>query len=67
MLEEKNTDNGNIYFPKVKIESVLNLMLDGYWLLNKNEIIVDVNQSYCEMSGYSKEEIIGKKVRDLQV
>lgn len=52
---------------KIKVEDILNLMLDGYWLVNNKGIVIDVNQSYCEMSGFSKEEIIGSRIANLQI
>ncbi len=34
----------------------------GYWHIDEYEYTVEVNQALCEMLGYDKEQIIGKKV-----
>jgi len=56
---------------KKKIENnlnnILDLMSDGYWLVNSKGILIDVNASYCKMSGFIKEEIVGKKISELQI
>jgi len=33
---------------------------EGFWLLDSNQKIIDVNQSLCDMLGYSRSEMIGK-------
>lgn len=35
---------------------------DGILIGNRNGIIIDANSSICKMSGYSREEIIGKNI-----
>ena len=57
---------------KVEIEKKRSLALfrtirDGYWLVNMEGIIVDVNDSYCNMTGYSKDEIIGTNVSEFDI
>jgi len=53
---------------KLKIEENLkDLMIDGYWLVNTKGEVTDVNKAYCKMSGFSREEIIGKQVKKLQI
>jgi len=33
---------------------------EGFWLLDSNHKTIDVNQSLCDMLGYSRSELIGK-------
>ena len=35
---------------------------DGFWLVNHEGIIREVNDAYCRLSGYSRQEILGKPV-----
>jgi PAS domain S-box-containing protein len=37
---------------------------EGYWLIDHNAETLDVNQSLCNMLGYSREELLGKKPQD---
>jgi len=43
-----------------KYRNLIETTSEGFWLLNNDNITVDVNNSLCEMLGYSKDEIIGK-------
>jgi len=40
---------------------------DGFWLLDIHGNILDVNQAYCEASGYGREDLIGKNLHDIEV
>jgi len=42
--------------------SILHMAMDGYWLLDKQERILEVNESYCKMSGYTKQELLGRSI-----
>jgi PAS domain S-box-containing protein len=48
---------------KLMIES----SIDGFWLVDPQSNIIDVNDSYCRMTGYSREEMLKMKVSDLEV
>jgi PAS domain S-box-containing protein len=43
-----------------RYKSLLDTTLEGVWVLNQDRITVEVNDSLCNMLGYSKEEMIGK-------
>jgi PAS domain S-box-containing protein len=40
--------------------------LFGYWLVDENGKLLDVNDSYCRMSGYTREELLYFSVLDLE-
>ena len=42
-----------------KYYSIIETTSEGFWLLDVNEISLDVNQSLCNMLGYTSEELIG--------
>jgi len=44
------------------LQKILETATDGYYAVNEDLLIVDVNEAYCRMSGYSKEEIIGTSI-----
>jgi len=33
---------------------------EGFWLLDSDKKTIDINQSLCDMLGYSRSEMIGK-------
>ena len=45
--------------------SILQANPDGYWLADGNGRILEVNHSYCTMSGYSEYELLTMKISDL--
>lgn len=45
---------------------VLETCHDGYWMTDKNGILLDVNQAYAGLSGYRVDELIGKHIADLE-
>jgi PAS domain S-box-containing protein len=39
---------------------------DGFWRLTPNGTIMDVNETYCRMIGYSREELLSMKIDQLE-
>ncbi|TAH39912.1 MAG: PAS domain S-box protein [Bacteroidetes bacterium] len=46
---------------------VINTMMDGFMLADRNGKIIEVNPSYCQTSGYSREELLNMTVNDLKL
>ncbi len=44
---------------------VLETAMDGFWKLDHKGDIIEVNPSYCNMIGYSKEELLTMNVKDV--
>lgn len=40
--------------------------MDGFWEIDGNGRIVEVNQAYCSLSGYQRSEILGMHIEDLE-
>ena len=49
------------------LHSILDATLDGFLRVDVHGNIVDVNPTYCEQSGYSREELLRMNVLDLEV
>ena len=50
---------------KAYLQEILQSSPDGFWLVGENNSIIDVNEAYCRMSGYSREEILRLSVADI--
>lgn len=48
------------------VRDVVNTTRDGYWVVNSQGRLEDVNESYCRMTGYSRDEMLTLSIRDLE-
>jgi PAS domain S-box-containing protein len=46
--------------------AVLDAAADGCWVLDGHGRIADVNDAYCRMSGYSREQLLGMTPQDIE-
>lgn len=47
--------------------AILQTAMDGFWLVDMDGRLLEVNEAYCEMSGYSEPELLGMRISDLSV
>ena len=47
--------------------TILQSAMDGFWLVDTQGHLLEVNETYCRMSGYSAEELLVMHISDLQV
>ena len=47
-------------------KAILRSATDGFWRIDLQGRILEVNEAYCQMSGYSEEELLTKGVSDLE-
>jgi PAS domain S-box-containing protein len=59
-LAEERLARQNAY-----LEAILQTTADGFWVVNHKGYLQSVNQAYCRMSGYTKEELEVMRVNDL--
>jgi PAS domain S-box-containing protein len=46
---------------------ILQTAMDGFWLAEIQGRIIEINEAYCRMSKYSKEELLAMNISDLEV
>ncbi len=46
--------------------TILLSAMDGFWLVDKEGRLLEVNAAYCRMSGYSAEELLAMRISDLK-
>jgi len=47
------------------LEAILHTTPDGFWVVDTNKRLVEANEAYCRMSGYSREELLQLQINDL--
>lgn len=57
-------DSGNLF--DNDFEMIIRNSLDGFWMNDTEARILDVNDSYCRISGYSREELLMMSIPDLE-
>lgn len=50
-----------------RYRSVIETSLDGYWVVDTTGHLVEVNNAYCRLSGYTREELLDLSIRDIDV
>ncbi|MBF0475583.1 MAG: PAS domain S-box protein, partial [Deltaproteobacteria bacterium] len=48
-----------------RFQTLIRTSMDGFWALDVEEHILEVNDAYCAMSGYSREALLSMQVSDL--
>lgn len=48
-----------------KYHTILSTAIDGFWIVGKEGRLLEVNDAYCRMSGYSREELLNMRINEL--
>ena len=49
-----------------RYRSIVQMAMDGFWLLNPAGQLLEVNEAYCQMSGYGVPELLATRLADLE-
>lgn len=59
MLAAEDTQERELY-----LRTVLETTRDGYFAMDEDLNIIDFNEAYCRMSGYTREELVGMSIHE---
>lgn len=60
LAEQRLQDSAEQY------KSIIQSSIDGYWLVDVEGNLLEVNDNYVEMSGYSRDELLAMKISDVE-
>lgn len=66
MLRIKAAEDQLRYQEKKKYDTIIKTALDGFWLCDRAGNFVDVNNAYCDLSGYSRKELLNMSISDVE-
>ncbi|MFK5985959.1 MAG: EAL domain-containing protein [Pseudomonadota bacterium] len=66
ITEQKHIEN-SLRYSEHKHREVVETSVDGFWIVSTKGKLLDVNAAYIEVSGYSRKELLGMHVSDLEV
>jgi len=52
--------------PKTDYAAIIETAIDGFWIIDLQGRILDVNDSYCRMTGYTREELLAISIPDIE-
>ncbi|MFW6134167.1 MAG: PAS domain-containing sensor histidine kinase [Elusimicrobiota bacterium] len=68
LLVETVRDISQVKQKEEEYSKIVKITHDGFWMIDsKGRKITDVNDSYCKMSGYTREELIGMHINELDI
>ncbi|EKD28827.1 MAG: sensory box histidine kinase/response regulator [uncultured bacterium] len=48
-------------------KTILLTSLDGFWIVDMNACFIEVNEAYCQIVGYSRNEMLTMKLHDVEI
>ncbi len=64
-ITEQETAQATLSRNERYLTSILSTTADGFWTVDADGFISDANDAYCRMSGYDREELIGRPVWEI--
>lgn len=65
-LEEIHRAEKKIHQIADQYQSLLTTSTDGFWMFDIGGKILDVNEAYCKLSGYTKKELVGRNIHEME-
>ena len=64
-ISDQKSAEGSLLYKQKLYKTILQTVIDGFWLCDIDGRILEVNEAYCRMSGYSEHEVLSLDIEDL--
>jgi PAS domain S-box-containing protein len=61
----RNT-NKDCFYREENFKAIINSALVGFYLVNREGQVLDANDAYCSIVGYSHEELLNMEIKDIE-
>ena len=65
-ITQRKQVEGALRASEERHRTILQTAMDGFWLLDSQGRLLEVNETYCRMSGYSARELLALRIHDLE-
>ena len=65
-ITERKRQDDELRLSAERRQTILQTAMDGFWLLDMEGHLLEVNEAYCGMSGYDEQELLGMRIADLE-
>jgi PAS domain S-box-containing protein len=66
LTEQKRTEEALKEHEELS-QKIIGTAMEGFWMLDLEGNLLDVNEAYCRMSGYSRQELLSMHTSDVEV
>lgn len=65
-ITERKKSEEILFKSEEHLRTILQTAMDGFWLVDLDGRVLEINDAYCQMSGYNKQELLAMKITDLE-
>lgn len=65
-ITESKAIERNLRLSEARFQSISQISITGFLIVDKHGMILEVNDAYCEMSGYSRDELLGMHMWEVE-
>ncbi|MFH1484435.1 MAG: PAS domain S-box protein, partial [Chloroflexota bacterium] len=51
---------------EAEYKAIVDTTVDGFWIVDAQGNFLDVNEAYCRLTGYSRDELLSLSIRDIE-
>ena len=65
-LDQLTSAQSEIHSKEARYQAAVNASLDGFWMTDLEARLLDVNEAYCRISGYTRDQLLAMRIPELE-